>query len=384
MTGSNVAHDSRPVRTIGILGGGQLGRMLATEAHLRGYGTVVRTDEAPGGPASQMADVEVSAPYNDDAANAVFAAQVDVVTAEFENLPVALLEGFEKVLSVRPSSQAIGICQHRATEKRFLAQHGIGHAPFAVIASVEEANEAHRDLGPDAVMKTAAFGYDGRGQIRLRADDNAGAGWNELGCGPAVIEQWVRFEKEISVVGARGVDGSWAAFPPGENVHVNGILDHTIAPARVPASVAMAADLLARRVADTLDYVGTLGVEMFVLADGSLAVNEIAPRPHNSGHHTIEACATSQFGQQVLAVAGEPLGDPSQHTPAVMVNLLGDVWSNGEPDWSHVAAVPGAHLHLYGKTGARPGRKMGHITVLAPTVEEALRLALELRATLSG
>jgi 5-(carboxyamino)imidazole ribonucleotide synthase len=373
---------TRPIRAVGILGGGQLGQMLAIEAKQRGYTTVIRTDDAPGGPASQVADVEIAAPYCDAAANSIFATQVDVVTAEFENLPADLLARLEQGQPVRPSSLAITTCQHRATEKQFLADNGIAHAPFELVTTEHEARRAHDHLGSNTVMKTAAFGYDGRGQIRLRADDDAAKAFEALGGGPVVLEQWITFEREISVVGARGVDGQWAAFPPGENVHVNGILDYTIAPARVPAETAVASQAVARKVAEELDYVGTIGVEMFVMPDGSLVVNEIAPRPHNSGHHTIEACATSQFGQQLLSVTGQALGDPTQHTPAVMVNLLGDLWANGEPDWSLVATIDSAFLHLYGKHGPRPGRKMGHLTVLAPTVEEAMASALSLRTQL--
>ncbi len=372
-----------PGSTIGILGGGQLGRMLAIEARAAGYRTVVRTDEPLGGPAAQVADDEVNAPYDDAAANERFASMVDVITSEFENLPVDLLQWFEGRVPVRPGSRSIGVCQHRATEKRFLKSLGIPHAEFAVVSNAADAVAAFRALGPRAVMKSAAFGYDGKGQIRLQAGDDAGAAFTELNVGEVVIEKWVPFAREISVIGARTVAGTWVAFPPGENIHVNGILDTTIAPARVSPMVAVAADALARKIADGLDHVGTIGVEMFVLDDDSLVVNEIAPRPHNSGHHTIDACTVSQFGLQLRAVIDTELGEISQRSAAVMVNLLGDLWSGGEPNWSVPENQPTAFLHLYGKSSARPGRKMGHLTVVGDDVEELVRRAHELRHALT-
>jgi 5-(carboxyamino)imidazole ribonucleotide synthase len=369
------------VTTLGILGGGQLGRMLALEAARHGVRTVVRTDDAPGGPAAQVADAEIAGPYDDEVLNDRFAACVDAVTSEFENLPRALLEGLEARVPVRPSAISVWTCQHREREKRFLAARGIPHAPFAVVTDAESVAAAVRALGTAAVLKTAAFGYDGRGQVRIGSADDADRAWATLGTDRAVVEGWVPFVREISVVGARDVDAGWAAFPPGENVHVDGILDHTIAPARIPSEVASAAVSVARTVADALGHVGTIGVEMFVLADGSLVVNEIAPRPHNSGHHTIDACATSQFGLQLVAATGGSVTacDTAQHSPAVMVNLLGELWARGEPRWSVLDRCPAARLHLYGKASARPGRKMGHLTVLGTSPEEALALRAALR-----
>jgi 5-(carboxyamino)imidazole ribonucleotide synthase len=361
--------------------------MLAIEARSAGFRTVIRTDGAPGGPAAQVADAEVAAPYDDEHANARFATMVDVVTAEFENLPIQLLDWLEARIPTRPGSKSITTCQHRATEKRFLAANKISCAEFRIVDSEDQAHRAFAELGPKAVLKSAAFGYDGKGQARLNADDDAGLVFRDLGVGEAVMEALVPFVKEISVIGARTVDGHWVSLPPGENVHVDGVLDTTIAPARISPGIAGNADEIAHRIADALEHVGTLAVEMFVLADDTLIVNEIAPRPHNSGHHSIEACSISQFGLQLQAVIGSALTTPVQHSIAVMVNLLGDVWANGEPDWSVVSGDPSVVLHLYGKASARPGRKMGHLTVLGSIgddPEELLQKALSLRQALLG
>ena len=354
--------------TIGVLGGGQLGRMLALDARANGIRCVVRTDESPGGPAAQVADSEFIGPYDDEMVNAAFIDACDVITAEFENLPTALLNALAERRPVRPSAISIGICQHRRREKEFLFTHAIPHAPFAVVHSAEEVHAALASLGGRAILKTAAFGYDGRGQERLDGSSMSTVAideaWARLDADEAVLEQLVDFACEISVVGARAHDGAWVSYPPGENVHVSGILDHTVAPARVDSSVATEAAEWAKAIADALGHVGTIGVEFFVLADGSLVVNEMAPRPHNSGHHTIDACEVSQFGQQWRATLGLPLADASQRASAVMVNLLGDAWSNGEPNWDATMNDPTVRLHLYGKSEPRIGRKMGHLCVL--------------------
>jgi 5-(carboxyamino)imidazole ribonucleotide synthase len=373
--------------TIGILGGGQLGRMLAIEAKGRGYRCVIRTDESAGGPAAQVADGEHLGPYDDDAINAVFVGSCDVVTSEFENLPGDLLHSLSQRVPVRPHAMSLLVCQHRRREKEFLAAHDVPHTPFAVVRSASDLRLAMTEFNGPAILKTAAFGYDGKGQVRLSVGSDAEVAWKQLGADEGVLEKFVDFALEISVVGARGTDGEWAAFPAGENVHRNGVLDYTVAPARISEETARRASSLAQSIAEALDHVGTIGVEMFVLRDGSLMVNEMAPRPHNSGHHTIEACNTSQFGQQWRAAVGAPLGDTTQHTPAVMLNLLGDVWVNGEPDWSLVSAHTNAFLHLYGKSEARPGRKMGHLTLLASpgqSREDLLAAGLALRASLAG
>lgn len=370
--------------------------MLALDARAAGYRVVVRTDESPGGPAAQVSDGEFVGAYNDAVVNEAFVAACDVITSEFENLPVSLLDSLAASRSVRPGSFSLSVCQHRRREKEFLASHNIPHAPFAVVRSGPETAQALVGLGGRGILKTAAFGYDGKGQVvldaraGLSAEDaarQAEAAFGGLGVDEAVLEQFVPFVKEISVVGARSLDGAWVAFAPGENLHSGGILDYTVAPARVSSAVAASAVALAGRIAEALEHVGTIGVEMFVMDDGSLVVNEMAPRPHNSGHHTIDACVTSQFGQQRRAVVGAPLGDPTQHTSAVMLNLLGDLWAAGEPRWSVLEGVDSARLHLYGKASARPGRKMGHLTVLAESGEgdEALlKRALSLRAALLG
>ena len=353
--------------TVGILGGGQLGMMLAESAKRHGYRTIVRTDDAPGGPASRIADSEICASYDDDEANERFISEVDVVTAEFENLPESLLVWIAAHKPMRPNPQAIVTCQHRQREKEFLAANGIPHAGFRVITSAEECVVAFDELGPKAILKSAAFGYDGRGQIRLDAHNptrnDASAAWAELDVPAAVMEQFMPFVSELSIVGARSQSGDWVAFAPNANVHVNGILDTTTSPANVRPEVAQQAEEIAHNIANKLEYTGTLAVEFFVLADHSLVVNEIAPRPHNSGHHTIDSCTSSQFDLQLRATLGLPLGDVTQHSPAVMQNLLGDLWSSGEPNWAAMTAQPGAHLHLYGKSEPRPGRKMGHLTI---------------------
>jgi 5-(carboxyamino)imidazole ribonucleotide synthase len=376
----------QPGQTLGILGGGQLGRMTAREAKRAGYRVAIYTNEPHGSPAGQLADLEINAAYYDDEARDHFLKEADVITMEFENLPGDLLAAFEKFRPVRPGRRALEICQNREREKLFLKEQGLPHAEFRVVKNTPELTAAVEALGVPCVLKTAAFGYDGKGQRKLKGGEDLAAEWKALGAPRGVVEQWVTFDKEISVVAARGVDGSFAAFPPCENEHVNHILDLTIAPARISPEVAAKAVELTKAVADALNYIGTLAVEFFLKADGSLLVNEIAPRPHNSGHHTLDSCANSQFEQQLRAVAGLPLGDARQHTPVVMGNLLGDLWPAPEhgPDWSPILKHPRAKLHLYGKRRAVAGRKMGHFTVLGDTVEQALADAREIKAALAA
>lgn len=376
----------QPGQTLGILGGGQLGRMTAREAKRAGYRVAIYTNEPHGSPAGQLADLEINAAYYDDEARDHFLKEADVITMEFENLPGNLLEAFEKFRPVRPGRKALEICQNREREKLFLKEQGLPHAAFRVVKNASDLAAAVEALGLPCVLKTAAFGYDGKGQQKLKGGEDLAAVWKALGAPRGVLEQWVTFEKEISVVAARAVDGTFAAFPPCENEHKNHILDLTIAPARISPETSARAVELTKSVAAALDYTGTLAVEFFLKADGSLLVNEIAPRPHNSGHHTIDACVTSQFEQQLRAVAGLPLGDARQHTPAVMGNLLGDLWPAPEhgPDWSPILKHPRAKLHLYGKRRAVAGRKMGHFTVLADTVEQALAEAREIKAALAA
>ena len=370
-----------PGGTIGVLGSGQLGRMMALAARRMGY-RVHTLSPATDTPTGQVADLEIAADYDDLDAIRTFAGGVDVITFEFENVSAAAADAAAEFVPVRPSGAALHITQQRAREKAFLADRGYPVPPFARVQTIDELAVGLGSVGLPAIVKTAAFGYDGKGQHRITAIEQAEPVWALIGHQEGIVEQMVDFASEISVVVARGLDGAIVDYGAIENQHVNHVLDLSVAPARVPAAVAAEASALARRAIEELGYVGVLCVEFFVTRDSRLLVNEIAPRPHNSGHLTIEACPTSQFEQQVRAVCGLPLGSPAQPRPAAMVNLLGEVWSNGEPDWDAALAVPGAALHLYGKGDPRPGRKMGHITVVADTAEEAAERALAARAVL--
>ena len=365
-----------------MVGGGQLGRMALREARRQGYRTIVYTDESHGSPAGQIADAEINASYADEEARERFIKEADVVTMEFENIPGHFLRALEGRVPLFPGRTALETCQNREREKTFLRMNGFPCADFRVVTNAVELGAAVKALGTPCVLKTADFGYDGKGQQKLTGDEDLAAVWQALGAPRGVVEQWVNFELEVSVVGARGRDGTFVSYPVSENIHARHILDITISPARISPALAAEAAELAGAVARALDYTGTLAVEMFVTRDGRVLVNEIAPRPHNSGHHTIESCVTNQFQQQVRTVAGLPPGEARQHTPSVMVNLLGDLWPAPEkhPDWSAVLNCPRAFLHLYGKRLAKPGRKMGHFTVLGETVESALTEARELRA----
>jgi len=371
----------QPGGTIGVLGGGQLGRMMTLAARRMGY-RVHTISPGADTPTGQVADLEIPAEYDDIEAIRTFAAGVDVVTFEFENVSTAAADAAAEFAPVRPSGSALHITQQRAREKAFLADRGFPVAPFARVQSRDEFAVALGTVGLPAIVKTAAFGYDGKGQHRIEAIERAEEVWSVVGHQEAILERLIDFSCEISVIAARGLDGAVSDYGAIENRHVNHILDISVAPARVPAPLAAEASALTSRIMEELGYVGVLCVEFFVTRDGQLLVNEIAPRPHNSGHLTIEACATSQFEQQVRAVCGLPLGSTAQARPAAMVNLLGDVWNGGEPRWDAALAVPGASLHLYGKGDPRPGRKMGHITVVAETVERASELALTARDVL--
>ncbi|MFN0130677.1 MAG: 5-(carboxyamino)imidazole ribonucleotide synthase [Verrucomicrobiales bacterium] len=374
-----------PGSSLGIVGGGQLGRMLAREARRKGYRVVVFTDEYPPSPAGQLATREINAAYYDPEALSTFVRDVDVVTVEFENIPGPFLAALEQRRPVFPSRHAIEITQNREREKNFLHQHAMPCAEFRIAEDPTSLAVAVAELGTPCVLKTAAFGYDGKGQMKLNDPDaDWHATWASFGAARGVVEAWIPFACEVSVVAARGQDGTFVPFSCVENQHTNHILDVTIAPARVAPTVAEEATRLAQAVAEALDYVGVLAVEMFVLPDGRVLVNEIAPRPHNSGHYTIDACVTNQFEQHLRAVTGLPLGDPTQHTPAVMVNLLGDVWpgETESPDWTPILRHPRAKLHLYGKRRALPKRKMGHFTVLGNTSNKALVEALAIKSEL--
>ena len=333
-------------------------------------------------PAGQVADLEVSAEYDDVNAIRAFARGVDVVTFEFENVSTDAADAAAEIVAVRPARSALHITQQRAREKAFLADRGYPVTPFAKAQSLDELAIGLGAVGLPAIVKTAAFGYDGKGQHRIDRIEDGERVWGLIGHQEAIIERLVDFTHEISVVAARGLDGQFAHYGAVENVHHNHILDLTVAPARIPDGIAGEAVHLAHRVLDDLGYVGVLCVEFFVTTDGRVLVNEIAPRPHNSGHFTLDACVTSQFEQQVRAVCGLSLGDTAQIKPAAMVNLLGDFWINGEPDWAAALAVPDVKLHLYGKAEARVGRKMGHITALGETVDEAAAKALAARDVL--
>lgn len=373
-----------PPSTIGILGGGQLGRMLALEARRSGYRVAIYTDEKPGCPAGHFADAEFNAAYNDASMLERFLSRVDVVTVEFENIPDVCLQAVEAVKPLRPGRKAIHTTQHREREKLFLREQGIACAEFRIIEDLAGLEKAVAELGRPCVIKTAAFGYDGKGQCKVNADTDLAEAWKMFVGHHAVVEQWVPFVCEISVVGARGVDGRMAVHGVVENQHAHHILDLSISPARVDSAITDQALELWEAVAVGLDYVGTMAVEMFVTAEGRVLVNEVAPRPHNSGHFTIDACISNQFQQQMRAICGLNLGDPTQHSPAVMINLLGDVWPEPKihPDWSPVLQHPRAKLHLYGKAEARAKRKMGHINVVGETIEEALESALEIKQRL--
>jgi 5-(carboxyamino)imidazole ribonucleotide synthase len=372
-----------PGSTIGVLGGGQLGRMFAMAARRLGYRvhTLAPEHDTPTG---QIADVEVNASYDDVDAVRAFAKAVDVVTFEFENVSAAAVEAAEAHAIVRPNGGALAIAQHRIREKTFLSGLGIPVTPFAPVRSDADLGAAVSAVGCPAVLKTAAFGYDGKGQVPIAAPEQAPAAWNALGRHEAILEAFLDLDREISVIAARGVTGQWSHFEPIENAHARHILDVSVAPANVPAATAALAIDITRRVLEALDFVGLLCIEFFVTRDGQLLVNELAPRPHNSGHLTFDACRTSQFEQQLRAICGLPLGSPDMLQPAAaMANLLGDLWESGEPDWSAALAIPDVKLHLYGKSAARAGRKMGHLTAMAETRDDAKSLVLRARETLT-
>jgi len=359
-----------PGSTLGVLGSGQLGRMFAIAARRLGYRVHVLSpdDDTPTG---QVADVEIRAAYNDLDAVAEFARGVDVVTFEFENVPLSAAECAERFAPVRPSGAVLHTTQNRIREKMFLRSNAIPVAPFAVVRSREELLNAVEQIGCPAVLKTADWGYDGKGQVRIASPGEATDVWEARMASESVLEAFVDFRCELSVIVARGLDGSKITYGPIRNAHSHHILDVSVMPAVVRPRITADAVEIAREISGRLDIVGVLCVEFFVTSDGKLLVNELAPRPHNSGHLTIDACVTCQFEQQVRSICGLPLGSPAQHRPAAMANLLGDVWLPSPPAWELALAQGDVKLHLYGKSLARPGRKMGHITALADTPELA-------------
>jgi 5-(carboxyamino)imidazole ribonucleotide synthase len=365
-------------RTIGVLGGGQLGRMLA-QAVKRLGGRIHVYEPQANCPAGAVADLEVNAPYEDLTALSAFARGCEVVTYEFENVPAAPLRAIEPLTKLRPHWRVLETTQNRSREKNWLKQNGFPHARFAEVAADGDLPAGIRAVGVPCVVKTADFGYDGKGQLKVMTEADVAAAGQRFRGQPVVIEQFIDFSCEVSAVVARSANGEVAVFPVAENIHTNHILDFSIVPARVPPAVGAAAEAMARRVAAQIDLVGVLGVEFFVTRTGEVLINELAPRTHNSGHYTLDACATSQFEQQARAICGLPLGPTALTSPVVMLNLLGDLWSKGEPRWRLLHGDPAARLHLYGKAEARPGRKMGHLNVLAADVEAALLKARQLK-----
>jgi 5-(carboxyamino)imidazole ribonucleotide synthase len=383
-----------PGKTIGILGGGQLGRMFAIAARRMGY-RVAAFDPTQDCPTGQIADIEVNAAYDDIDAARLFAEQVDVVTFEFENVPSETLAAIERIRPVFPSPFVLETTRHRLREKNFLASNNFPVAEFVEVKSVDDLRLAVEKVGTPCVLKTASFGYDGKGQVKIDASTNVNDAWGTLvrafGSGAeapglvGVVEQFVHFAREVSVIVARTRNDEVRCFEVFENQHRNHILDITTVNkpgASAPDRIARSAKELATQIARAIDLVGLLCVEMFVTQDNSLIVNELAPRPHNSGHVTFDAAVTSQFEQQLRAVCGLPLGDPSIIQPAAMANLLGDLWQHGEPNWPVALRDPRIKLHLYGKKDAKPGRKMGHLTALAESVAEARQAVIAAREAL--
>jgi 5-(carboxyamino)imidazole ribonucleotide synthase len=378
MVGSAERKVIMPGATLGVMGGGQLGAMFAMAAKRMGYRVEAFSDVADC-PAAHHCDRVHVGSYDDAAALVAMARGLDVLTFEFENVSAEPLKAVAGLVPVRPAPEVLFTTQDRGREKAFLVREGFACAPHRLVRSREELHAAVVALGLPAVVKTAAFGYDGKGQRKLEAaagPQEIDAAWNGLaGASPdgmLVVEGWIDFQCEISVVAARGLDGSTAVFAPTRNHHSHHILDISSVPAGLPDAVLESARQMAAAVLEKLEVVGVACVEFFVTRDGRVLVNEIAPRPHNSGHLTIAACETSQFEQQVRAICGLPLGSTKQLAPAAMANLLGDCWANGEPDWAAALSVPGVSLLLYGKSEPRPGRKMGHLTALADSVEEAV------------
>ncbi|MDX1964776.1 MAG: 5-(carboxyamino)imidazole ribonucleotide synthase [Pirellulales bacterium] len=374
-------HVIPPGEILGVFGSGQLGRMFALAAAQLGYRVWTFSPDSLS-PAGQVCEREFIADYTDLAAVREFASQVAGITFEFENIPETTIQAAEALTRVRPAARVLGICQHRLREKQFLAQRGIPHAPFLPVNSPAELEAAIRVIGLPAILKTAGFGYDGKGQYRLHDAADLSAAWASAATPERILEGWVDFACEVSVLVARGVDGQCVTWGVFENQHARGILDVTQTPARIDPQTAQVATELACHVARQIELCGLLCVEMFVTHAGEVLVNELAPRPHNSGHLTIEASVTSQFAQQVRLLTGLPLGETTLRQPTAMANLLGELWQSGTPNWSAACAIPGVQLHLYGKTEALPGRKMGHLTAVAPTTSAAVDRVLLARQAL--
>ncbi|WP_397571545.1 5-(carboxyamino)imidazole ribonucleotide synthase [Schlesneria sp. T3-172] len=370
-----------PGATLGMLGSGQLGRMFTIAARRLGYRVHVLSPDTET-PTGQVADVEVRCDYQDLDRVAEFARGVSVVSFEFENVPSETTEVCRKYCPVRPDGSVLHTSQNRYREKSALKEAGLPVTPFTLVRSLEELEAAAKQQGLPGVFKTADWGYDGKGQVVVRSEDELPAAWAKLNAPQAILEKFIDFEGELSVVAARGLDGQFVSYGPIGNVHSNHILDISVCPLLVPGSVAADAIEITRAVLDRLNVVGVMCVEFFLTKNQQLLINETAPRPHNSGHLTIDAHVTCQFEQQVRAICGLPLGSGELRSPSAMANLLGDVWDSGEPNWTAALRHPNLKLHLYGKQDPRPGRKMGHLTVLAPTVHEAEQTAKQARAAL--
>ena len=365
-----------------MFGSGQLGRMFAIEARKMGYRVHTFSPDTDT-PTGQIADIETAADYNDLDAVREFARSVDVVTFEFENVPSAAVDAAAEFAEVHPRGEVLHTTQNRLREKTFLSENGYPLAPFRHVRTIEDLYRAVGEVGTPAVLKTAGFGYDGKGQSKIEAVGEIEPAFAGLSGGDAVLEGFIDFEKEVSVVCARSASGEFVHYGVIENSHENHILDVSFAPADVTGKVQRNAIDIARSIAESMRYVGTLCVEFFLSRGGDLLVNELAPRPHNSGHLTFGPCVTSQFEQQLRAVCGLPLGSTEFYRPAAMANILGDVWAGGEPDWPAAAAVPNVKLHLYGKAEPRPGRKMGHLTAVGRTAAEAAAAVREARSSLT-
>ena len=372
-----------PNSTIGVFGSGQLGRMFAIEARKLGYRVHTFSPDQDT-PTGQVADIETVADYDDLDAVRAFASSVDVITFEFENVLAEAAKIASEYVEVRPKGEVLYITQNRLREKRFLKENALPVADFRQINLLDDLYRATGEIGFPCVLKTAGYGYDGKGQTMLREPHDIEPAFAALAGSQAVLEKFIDFEKEVSIIAVRGINGEFAHYGLIENEHRNHILDISVAPARVPESVVRDAVEIARTIAEKFDYIGTFCVEFFLGRDGNLLVNEIAPRPHNSGHLTFDVCIASQFEQQVRAVCGLPLGSTSFQSPAAMANLLGDLWETGEPDWQSALAYPEVKLHLYGKSEPRPGRKMGHLTAIAETVEKSEEIVKAARRRLAA
>ena len=376
------SHIILPPGMLGMLGGGQLGRFFVIAAHEMGYRVTV-LDPDKNSPAGKIADVHLCAAYDDAVALKTMAETCQAITTEFENVPASTLENLAQTRTVRPSAKAVSIAQHRVLEKQFIRDAGIPVAPFVVVnAASDLPADADADAIYPAILKVARFGYDGKGQARVANQAQAQAAFEVFKGEQCVLEKMLSLDYEVSVVLARDAQGNFSAYPLAENSHLNGILDVSIVPARAPKTIQDQARQLAIKIAEKLEYVGVLAVEFFV-SNGELLANEMAPRPHNSGHYTIDANVTNQFEQQLRALVGLPLGDSRLHSQAVMVNILGDIWKNGaEPAWDKIFARSELKLHLYGKHEPRPGRKMGHYTVIGADQETVIVNAIKAREEL--